>query len=474
MPKPTLEQLEKINKFALTPLTEDNCYVFKDLMIDNAPTSYFTIIHENLLRKFVRDTRKGVALLAVHDDDTLPIGKSFDAMLIEDFDEEGNLLKSLYGDFYIALGRNTEKGMTTDDIAKGIDTGVISDTSIGFKANSWKCSICGNDIRDFWSCVHWPGEKYIVEDDDGERIETCYVHVGEDGEGELMENSLVYAGACPRASIVNTFSAKSVNSTNKMSKLHVVESFKDIPLNANIYQFYSKNGCVLMTDSSERTGGSAVLRKRSEEAMDFEKFKPILETYSITTPEELELKLKDVEGLNSQLEEKSTQISELDNQNAELAEKLSEADANISKLNEELNALKEENTKLKESAELVSTYKKDLKDEILVLGVRCYGNTFNKELYSKFLDTVSIEELKDLKVNFEKEVNARFSGVKVTSTKVVDKKEDTELYKEDFESEEKYREYVSTKALEYAKENNVSLIEATKLMYAKYSQRGDE
>ena len=60
-------------------------------------------------------------------------------------------------------------------------------------------------------------------------------------------------------------------------------------------------------------------------------------------------------------------------------------------------------------------------------------------------------------------------------TKVKEKnKNDRELYQADFETEEEFRGHIAELADEYARENNVSLTEATKLMYAKYKERGDE
>lgn len=478
MGRPTKEQLEKINRLSKVELTEDDVYVFHNLMIDNAVTSYYTIVHENLLRKFSVDVKKGVGLILSHDSSKLPIGRSFDSTLVEEWDEEtGEVLKSLYGDFYIALGRNTESGMTTDDIVKGIDSGTIFATSIGFSAKTMKCSICGHDIRS-WDCPHWPGKEYIVENEEGvgETV-TCYVIIGEDGVGELIENSLVYAGACSRASIVNEYSKGNDSVTKNLPKLQVVEELKQIPVDASIYQFYTAGGLVLMTDSTD---------KRSETGMD--KYKKVLTEFNIQSDDELKAKLTELIEKSTELENKDKELLAKDKEIAKLTEDLeyykkevltkndevSELKDEITKLNEEITNLTQLNEELKQNAELIEVYKKDLKDEILELGVRSQGNAFNKTLFERFLDTLSIEELKEVRESFDEEVKTKFSNVRVSQTKVKDKKKDGELYREDFETEEEFRAYIAGLAERYAKENNVSIKEATKLMYGKYSERSED
>lgn len=479
MAKPTKEQLEKINKFSRVELTEDDVYVFSNMMIDNAVTSYHTIVHENLLRKFSADVKKGVGLLLSHDSSRLPVGRSFEATLVEDWDEEtGETLKSLYGDFYIALGRNTESGMTTDDIANGIDSGTIFATSIGFSAKTMKCSICENDIRS-WDCCHWPGKEYIVENENGVgETKTCYAIVGEDGVGELIENSLVYAGACSRATIINEYSRRNDSIADNMPKLQVVEQLKEIPIDASIYQFYTAGGLVIMTDSKD---------KRSETSMD--KFKKVLTEFNIKTEDELKAKLTELSEQSTELENKAKELlakdeeieklnKEINDYKEELSaknEKVDELEEKVTELNEEITNLTKLNEELKENEELIETYKKDLKDEIIELGIRSQGNAFNKTLFEKFLGTLSIDELKEIREGFNKEVISKFSNARTTQTKVNEKKKnDRELYQADFETEKEFREYIAELSAEYAKENDVSLTEATKLMYAKYKERGDE
>lgn len=482
MPRPTAEQLEKINRLTLTPLTEDNCFVFRDMMIDDLPTAYYSIVHRNLLRKFVKDASKGIALLIGHDTSKLPVGRSFHAELKEEYVEEKDaVVTSVYGDFYIALGRKTDNGMTTDDICQGIESGTIFDTSIGFKASSWKCSICGYDIRDYMNCPHFPGRRYEVEGEDGVfKTVTCYVIVGEDGEGELLENSLVYAGAVERATIKRDFSdSVGVIPIDKGTTLQLVDSFKNVPLDATLYQFYSKNGVVIYTDTTERTNGLEELVKRSEEKLTFEEFKAVVKEFDLPTDsvekfKESLTKLVDGKDLDAKLAEKDGKIEELEGSLSQLTSELDELKDQLSQKDERISELEELNQSLMEKAEVADAYRQNLIKEALEAGVRAQGNAFNTELYSKVLEGLSVDEIKAFKEGFEAEFKARFKGVRISKGgNATSRYAEEPKYREDFENDQEFRDFVAEEAKKYAKEHNVSLSEATKEVYAKYKARRD-
>lgn len=479
MAKPTKEQLEKINRFAKVPLTEDQVYVFRDLMIDDQLTAYYSKIHLNLLQKFAQDASKGVGLLMNHNSRSLPVGRSFDATIQLDQLDDGTVAYTLYGDFYIDLGRSTESNMTTDDIAKGIDAGTVFDTSIGFSADTWTCSICGNDIRDYFACEHFPGEKYVVQDDQGnDVIEMCYVIVGEDGKGELLENSLVYAGACNRATIVNNFSKESDREFNKVPKLNLVDDFKNIPLDATIYAFYTKDGSVLYTDTDKRTNGAEVLRKRSEETVELKQLLEVANKFGLKTgtadefaasleslkaaQDELATKLEEVESLKAEL---STTQKEVES----LKEQLSNKDATIADLTAK-------NEELSIKAGLGETYRQDLINKTIEMGVRLMGNSFNTELFTKFLETLSVDQIKEQFASFEKQVNEKFANARTAEPvpSLKNRLDNREMTREDFDDELEFRAKVAEEAQKYAKEHGVSLKEATLLMYKKLSKEGDK
>lgn len=474
MGKPTRAQLEKINSFSAKELTEDDVYVFEPLMIDDQKTSYNSVIHTNLLKKFVKDARRGIPLLMNHNSHQLPIGRSFDSRLVDEYDEDlETSVKSVYGTFYIDLGRNTESNMTTDDIVKGIDSGTIFDVSIGFNAKKWECSICGHDIRDYLRCSHIPGRVYEVEGEDNIiRNEECYVIVGKDGNGELLELSLVYAGACNRATIKN-FSNESTIDFENSSKLSIVDEIKNIPMDANIYQYYTKDGSILLTDTDERTNGIEYLNKRSEDNVELNKILEVLSTsFGVTIENETQLseKLTEMSGaLSSVKEELSIAKTELEATKTELET----TKAELAMKDETIIELEKSNVELAAKAEMADTYRKDLIKETIEFGIRANGNAFQAELFEKFLSTLSIDEIKTTRDGFKNAVNEKFEGYRQTDGENdLQNKLDNEV--PDKEDEIAFRAFVAEKAVEYAKENKISISEATKLMYKKYSSEEGE
>lgn len=477
MAKPTPEQLIKINKFAQTPRTEDDTFVFSPLMIDDQETCYHSTLHPLLLNKLMKDAQIGAPLLMNHNNRQLPVGRSFDAKMQQDV-ESGQVMNSVYGQYYIDLGRMTQGGMSTDDIAKGIDAGTIFDVSIGFNANSWKCSICNNDIRDWEHCSHWPGRTYEVKGADGVfRQQKCLVIVGEDGEGELLELSLVYAGACNRATIKQEFSQESVRDFDKGSNLLIVDDFKNIPLSAKIYQYYTKDGSVLFTDTDERTNGAEILKKRSDENVELAKITEVLNKFGVEFDSEEALSAKLTELTNTvatNTELLNTATSERDTAQTELAKvtgELETAKADALQKDATIDELTKANEALAEKAGVAETYRADLVTQTLDTGVRAQGNAFNRDLFEKFLGTLSIDEIKGALAGFEAEVAAKFAGTRTSTqnaTKVAG-----ELQVPDKEDEVEFRAFIADKAMEYAKANGVSIKEATKLMVDKYAKNDD-
>jgi hypothetical protein len=367
--------------------------------------------------------------------------------------------------------------MTTDDLVKGIDAGTIFDVSVGFNATVWQCSICGNDIRNYRECSHIPGREYIVES----KIEKCKVLVGEGGDGELLELSLVYAGACNRATIKSTFSADGVKEPVKGTNLYVVDNIKNIPMNTNIYQYYTKDGSVLLTDTEERTEGLEYINKRSEDNVN-EALKLFNETFGLDLKDaaELSAKIKELAtDMSASKDEVTTKLSEV----TDLTTKLDTLTSDLSTVSAELEVTKttlaEKDTLIGElttanedltaKAGLADTYMSDLVKETIELGIKANGNAFQTDLFEKFLATLSIDEVKAARDGFQKDVDAKFSGA--TRVTEEDRALGDRLNKDvpSMDDEVEFRNYVADKAVEYSKENKVSITEATKIMYRKYS-----
>jgi hypothetical protein len=463
--EPTPEELAAINQFTRKEMTAEEVYIFNSLMIDNQETSYFSLLQEPLLAKMRDDALAGVALLLGHDSRKIPVGRTFGSELKSEYDQDsGSEIKSVYGKSYIDLGRKTQDGMMTDDICKGIDAGTTFDVSIGFNASSWKCSICENDIRDYHKCPHSPGREYIIEHEGAaSTVETCKVLVGGDGKGELLELSLVFSGACDRATIKNTFSHDSVRENEKSTKLSLVNDFKDIPMDAKIYQYYTKDGSVLVTDTNERSGGNEYLRKRSEQQVELSKLLEIINTgleANIENEDQLTELITSIKEDKTQLTNKTTELESISAELQSIKDELVTKDS-------EIETLTVTNSELQSKTEIVEAYRKDLVNETIEMGIRAQGNAFQKDLFEKFLDTLSIEEIKTVREGFDKEVKLKFAGVR-TSNPASQLNEKTDYVPSKDEEPEAFSAFIADKAMEYASEHSVSFKEASKIVYEKY------
>lgn len=468
MPRPTQEQLAKISQFVLGEMDEESIYVFSDMMIDSLEVeSHDMYIHENLLATFMGDALKGVSLLLNHAANKSPVGRSFNASLERTYSEEtDSFVTSLKGDFYIDLGRNTEFGMTTDDICKAVDSGVLNYSSIGFSADKWDCSICGNDIRDFRECSHYPGLEYIIENEDGvSEVAVCKIIVGSDGRGRLLENSLVYAGACRRASIIRNLSEGAVTEYSNSPRLHLVDDIKNVPSDVPIYQYFTQDGLVWFTDISERTEGAEFLRQRGEGIVSGTVKDNVVE--KLDSKQEFVEDTVEVENKVVELDTVSEELVTVFECTTELVAggELESFKEELKLLREEVRLLKEENEALKRQEEVIDLFANDLMAKAIELSVRLYGNDFKVGLYEKFLASLSLTELKEVVGGLEEDVKNKFAGTRVSSS---GSRKEKVLLRDDFETEEEFRAYVAEEATKHAAENGVSLSEATKLMYKKF------
>ena len=205
MAKATAEQLRLINKFAKESLTEENCYVHGFRMIGTRLiTDRYLKLDRGLLDIYLKDIMNGdVIQIADHTlggikswfNLTLPFGRFFDGRLLE---EDGET--HLDGWMYMKTGQKTYvEPFTTDDISEQLDAGTLDDSSVMIAWDISECSVCGNDIRDYENCQHYPGRTYKVKDEEV----LCYVIAkaapGELSKAYMAENSLVGVGAYPDA-----------------------------------------------------------------------------------------------------------------------------------------------------------------------------------------------------------------------------------------------------------------------------------
>ncbi|MBA1335837.1 MAG: hypothetical protein HPY66_1655 [Firmicutes bacterium] len=251
MAKATAEQLKIINKFAKEPLTEENALVHGFRMIGTRLIEdRYLKIDKSLLDVYLQDVKNGdVVQIADHSMGgikslfkiTLPFGRFFDGELTEEGGET-----HLDGYMYMKANQKTYvEPLTTDDIDEQLDAGTLHDSSVGIAWDISECSICGNDIRDYQNCPHYPGQTYKVKGTDY----LCYIiakPAAQNSKAYMAENSLVGVGAYPDA---GHLAREGLAEKPKYRKVNDMLELKLIPQEEPVFCLFSANHTEILTRS---------------------------------------------------------------------------------------------------------------------------------------------------------------------------------------------------------------------------------
>ena len=394
---PTPAQLEKINQLAKRTITKEELFVFPsklagDMVIPNRHMQ----LHKSLLEVFRENAKEGVAFMLDHPwagffarpKAAYSYGRTFDAV-IRRSDVEGEKW-ALFADTYIVRGREKD-GISTDQIINDIEDGVLFDTSIGWGADTYECSICGNDYRDYNKCSHYAGVTY----DD----ELCYIIAKPPG--FLMENSGVFDGAYPTAGILAADGSVSMD-----TDLLIVEDLKSIRTGTPLMNTYSSTKNRLMTFIKKEDVGKKVYSfANSVEAKEGEKME---------TLQKLGLDPEQVEKIdtNGILMKDGKLLSVID-----LAETAKVATP-LKCTAEEYDSLKQENESLKSLADDGKTYRHDLIEETIEWGIRAQGDKFNKETWTEVLNESGrkLDTIKAFREQFKEQAKEEIATGKTTKT----------------------------------------------------------
>lgn len=160
---PTEKELELINQLAKRKCTADEFMVFdakpaNDFMC----TVYFYFIGTSSLLNFKADLERERLRLGTSHKRDLNLGRWLPGEIMSvDTPEGARQGKSyqLQAPFYMPKSLTIGK-YNTDELAKGIETGILVDLSIEWYGGKPVCDICGGDIRDYKQCPHIPGREY--------------------------------------------------------------------------------------------------------------------------------------------------------------------------------------------------------------------------------------------------------------------------------------------------------------------------
>lgn len=191
----TAEDLKKINKYTLSPVSAEDVFIFKATMADNEQDDRNDMPF-NL--KALQDLKKlypGKTMLKDHSRRAdNQIARIYDTELVQDAGKQtelGELHTELVAKIYMI------KTDSNKDLIAEIMGGIKKEVSTSCVPEKMICSICGTDnMKDY--CRHWPGNEYTVEDGTAKgKKRRCKMLLS--GAKEAYELSFVAVPAQPRA-----------------------------------------------------------------------------------------------------------------------------------------------------------------------------------------------------------------------------------------------------------------------------------
>lgn len=191
----TEADLRKINKYTLSPVKEEDVFVFKATIADNEQDDR-NYMPFNL--KALQDMKRlyvGKTMLKDHERAAdNQVGRIYDTELIQDANKQtelGELHTELIAKVYM-IRTDSNK-----DLISEILGGIKKEVSTSTAPEKMVCSICGTDNMKTY-CRHWPGRSYDVTDEAGKTTKkTCKMLL--QGAKDAFELSFVAVPAQPRA-----------------------------------------------------------------------------------------------------------------------------------------------------------------------------------------------------------------------------------------------------------------------------------
>jgi hypothetical protein len=214
--------LNKINKFTLSPLTVDDIFTFKLVMGDNElDDRNYEPFNLNALKDLKR-LYIGKTMIKDHRRTAdNQIARVYDTELVQDnskLTEAGEIYTKLIAKCYMV---KTDKNA---DLISEIKAGIKKEVSTSCKAKHAYCSICGVDnMKDY--CSHYWGREY--ETQNGKKV--CYFTL--DGAKEAYEVSFVAVPAQPRAGTTKNYGGKEQKIVEKEKINNKDEAEVDVKIN---------------------------------------------------------------------------------------------------------------------------------------------------------------------------------------------------------------------------------------------------
>lgn len=195
----TDEELKAINKHALAPLKAEEVFTFKAVLCDTELDRQY----EYFSPKALKDMQKLYLGRTVIKDHIASADNQVARIYATEVTDSGKLMKS--GEPYLQLIAHCYMVRTASngDLITEIKAGIKKEGSVGFRASSSICSICGTDNAKSY-CRHWPGRTYDKEG--GKQVCTFKL----DGVKDAYEFSLVAVPAQRQAGVSKSYTGETV------------------------------------------------------------------------------------------------------------------------------------------------------------------------------------------------------------------------------------------------------------------------
>ena len=156
----TDEELKLINKHTLSPLTADEVFTFKATLCDNELDRQF----ERFTVKALEDLKKLFIGKTVIKDHSWSADDQVARIYATELVQNEKAVTKAGAEPYTQLVAYCYmvKTASNADLIAEIKGGIKKEGSVGFRAASVICSICGTDNAKSY-CRHWPGKSYEKE-----------------------------------------------------------------------------------------------------------------------------------------------------------------------------------------------------------------------------------------------------------------------------------------------------------------------
>lgn len=382
--------------------------------------SHYTRMGVSSLKNYAEDAQAGVSFLHSHNREEI-LGRSISGKFVGG---QGNGVSRVIADFYTIPGLQLGS-VSSDQLIRGIDSGILADVSIGFHGGEWICGICGRDLMRDWDCYHIPGYMAEVEGDGQVKEEICTADVEN---ARLSETSDVFDGSTPGAAIIKAQQEAEAGRITPEAK-RIIETRYRIHLPGKRVALPGHKSFEEKPAMIERreTAGAETAGAATSEAADAANAPAATGTEASTATATSAAAAAGAGATDTAATEEGAEAL-VNTPAADAVIAPEETERHISKLRvivgdsvegkaaiSYLRGLEAECTRLRALADDGRVYRSDLIEETLREGVRAQGDKFPAETFRAMLKNASITDIKSTRDSFKATGNSHFQGGRQTS-----------------------------------------------------------